>query len=83
MAAGKTLRVAVQFKRLNWKVLCTHCHGHAPNLALRDACYTADILKVLFEMAREICQLVKESPQRYNRLEEVRKKSKNQAKKHA
>ena len=81
--AGKTLRVPAQFKKLYVKMLYTHSHGHALNLAVRDVCYKVDILKVLFEMAREICKLVKESPQRYNRLVEVRKKSKNQAKKHA
>ena len=78
--AGKTLGVAVQFKKLNTKMLYTHCHGHALNLAVKDACFKVDMLKMTFEMTREICKLVKESPQRNNRLEEIRKTTKNQAK---
>ena len=57
-------------------MLYTHCHGHAQNVAVKDACFKVDILKVTFEMTREICKLVKESPQRNNRLEEIRKQPK-------
>ena len=78
--AGKTSEVTVQFKRLNTKMLYTHCHGHALNLAVKDACFKEDMLKMTFEMTREICKLVKESPQRNNRIEEIRKTTKNQAK---
>ena len=38
------------------------------------------MLKMTFEMTREICKLVKESPQRNNRLEEIRKTTKYQVK---
>ena len=61
-------------------MLYTHCHAHAQNVAVKDACFKVDILKVTFEMTREICKLVKEFPQRNNRLEEIRKTTKNQAK---
>ena len=45
-------------------MLYKRCHGHALNLAVKDACFKVDMLKMTFEMTREICQLVKESPQR-------------------
>ena len=68
-----------QFKNFNTKMLYTHCHGHAQNVAVKDACFKVDI-KVTFEMTREICKLIKESLRRNNRIEEIRKTTKNQAK---
>ena len=78
--AGKTSGVAAQFKKLNTKMLYTHCHGHALNLDVKGVCFKVDMLKMTFEMTRGICKLVKESPQRNNMLEEIRKTTKNQAK---
>ena len=78
--AGKTSGVAAQFKKLNTKMLYTHCHGHALNLDVKGVCFKVDMLKMTFEMTRETCKLVKESPQRNNMLEEIRKTTKNQAK---
>ena len=78
--AGKTSGVTVQFKKLNTKMLYTHCHGHALNLAVKDVCFKVDVLKMTFEITREICKLVKESPQRNNKLEEIRKTTNYQAK---
>ena len=49
-------------------------------LSCENACFKVDILKMTFEMTRKICKLVKESPQRNNRLEEIRKTTKNEAK---
>lgn len=48
--AGKTLGIAAQFKKLNPKMPYRHCHGYALNLAVKDACFKVDILKVTFEM---------------------------------
>ena len=39
-----------------------------------------DRKKVTFELTREICKLVNESPQRNNMFQEIRKTTKNQAK---
>ena len=69
--AGKILGIAAQFKKLNPKMPYRHCHGYALNLAVKDACFKVDILKVTSEMTREISKLVKESPQRNNWLEEI------------
>ena len=78
--AGKTSGVAAQFKKLNTKMIYTHCHGHALNLAVKDACFKVDMLKMTFEMIREVCKRVEESLQRNNRLEKIRKTTKIQAK---
>ena len=67
-------------KKSIWKCYYTHCHGHLLNLAVKDVCFKVDILKVTFEMTSEICKLVEESLQRNNRLEEMKKTTKNQAK---
>ena len=56
---GKTSGIAAQFKKLNTKMLYTHCHGHALNVVVKDAYFKIDMLKMAFEMAREICKLVK------------------------
>ena len=74
--AGKTSGVAAQFERLNPKLLYRHCPGHVLNLAVKEACFKVNIPKVTFEMTREICKLVKESRQRNNRLEEIKKQPK-------
>ena len=52
-------------------------NSHALNLAVKDACFKVDMLKTTFEMMGEICKLVKESLQRKNRLEEIKKATKN------
>ena len=78
--AGKTSGVAAQFKKVNPKMLFIHYHGHALKLAVKDACFKLAILKVTFEMTREICKLVKDSPQRNSRFEETRKTTKNKKK---
>ena len=77
---GKTSGVAAEFKKLSTKMLYTHYHGHALNLAVKDVCFEVDMVKVTFEMTREICKLVKELSQRNNRLQEIRKTTKNQGK---
>ena len=78
--SGKRSGVATQFKSLNPKMLYTHCHGHALNLAVKDACSQVSALKETFEMAREITKLVKDSPQRNMKLEEIRKTTVNECK---
>ena len=78
--ARKASRVAAHFKKRNTKMLYTHCQGHALNLAVENASFEVNMLKVTFEMTREICKLVKESQQRNNVLQEIRKTTKNQSK---
>ena len=56
--------VATQIKALNGKCLFTNCYGHKLNLAVGDSIKAALCLSETFEVVREICKLVKKSPQR-------------------
>ena len=75
---GKKSGVSVQFKNHYPKILYTHCYGHALNLAVKDACTKVEILKETFEIVWEINKLVKDSPQRSMKLEELRKAGVNE-----
>ena len=68
--SGIKTGVATQLKAINKKMLFTHCHGHALNLAIKDACTKITCLSEAFETTREICKLVKKSPQRDTMLKE-------------
>lgn len=78
--SGKVNGVATQFKLENEKMLFTHCYGHALNLAIKDACNKIECLKEAFDSTKEICKLVKKSPQRDTKLAEIRSATKNQEK---
>eukprot|EP00112_Aurelia_sp_Birch-Aquarium-sp1_P015994 Seg3588.3 transcript_id=Seg3588.3/GoldUCD/mRNA.D3Y31 product="Zinc finger MYM-type protein 1" protein_id=Seg3588.3/GoldUCD/D3Y31 len=79
MAGAKT-GVATQIKAINGKCLYTHCYGHALNLAVGDSIKSVECLKGVFEVVREICKLIKKSPKRNTKLDDMRKKSKNDSK---
>ena len=49
----------------------THCYGHVLNLAIGT---------FPFETAHEICKLVKKSPQRDTKLDEIQSSTKNESK---
>ena len=72
--------VATQLKAINNKMLFTHCYGHALNLAVKDACTKIEALREAFEAAREISKLVKKSPQRDTKLQEMRNTKENKTK---
>ena len=57
-----------------------HCYGHALNLVVKDSCIKVKCLKETFEAVREISLLVKKSPKRNTKLDEIRNHSKNDAK---
>ena len=69
--------VVTQIKSFNGKCLCTHCYGHALNLAIGDVIKSIPGLRETFETAREICKLSKISPQRDTKLDEIRSSTKN------
>ena len=77
---GANTGVAAQFKSLNGKMLYVHCYGHALNLVVKDSCIKVKCLKETFEAVREISLLVKKSPKRNTKLDEIRNHSKNDAK---
>ena len=78
--AGAKSGVATRFKEMNKKCLYTHCYGHALNLAVGDAVKKVSCLSDAFCAASEICKLVKKSPQRNTKLDELRERRKNSAK---
>ncbi|KAJ8028305.1 Zinc finger MYM-type protein 1 [Holothuria leucospilota] len=76
--SGTKSGVATRFKALNKKCLYTHCYGHALNLAVCDSVKSVGCLKEVFETAFEICKLIKKSPKRDSKLDEIRKETKNE-----
>jgi len=78
--SGVKSGVATQLKALNKKILFTHCYGHALNLAVKDSCTKIESLREAFETTREICKLVKKSPQRETKLKSLRNTAENKAK---
>ena len=79
MAGAKT-GVATQIKAINGKCIYTHCYGHALNFAVGDSIKSVECLKGVFEVVHEICKLVKKSPKRNTKLDEMKKQSKNDSK---
>ena len=70
--SGKLSGVAIQLKSLNGKCLYTHCYGHALNLDVGDIIKSIHSLLETFDTNHEICKLVKISPQRDKKLDEIR-----------
>ena len=77
---GANTGVTAQFKSLNGKMWYVQCYGHALNLVVKDSCIKVKCLKETFEAVREISLLVKKSPKRNTKLDEIRNHSKNDAK---
>ena len=77
---GAKSGVATQIKAINGKCLYTHCYGHALNLAVNDSIKSVACLKGVFEVVHEICKLIKKSPKRNTKLDEIRKQSNNDSK---
>ena len=77
--AGEKIGVARQIKALNSKCLYTHCYGHALNLAVADAIKSVKCISDFLETVREIAQLVKKSPQRYTKLDNIRAEIQNES----
>ncbi|XP_029208676.2 zinc finger MYM-type protein 1-like [Acropora millepora] len=75
--AGEKTGVATQIKALNSKCLYTHCYGHALNLAVADAIKSVKCISDSLETVREIAKLVKKSPQKNTKLDEIRAETQN------
>ena len=70
--AGHKTGVATQINALNGKCLFIHCYRHALNLAVGDSIKAVSCLNETFEVVREICKLVKKSPQKGTHLSKLR-----------
>ena len=69
--AGEKTEVATQIKTKNGKCLYTHCYGHASNLAVADAIKSVKCSNDSLYTVREIGKLVKKSPQRNTKLDNL------------
>ena len=78
--AGHKNGVAAKIKDENPTCLYTHCYDHALNLFVKDACTEVPTLTETFAITKEICKLIKKSPQRETLLKKLRKESENDAK---
>ena len=78
--AGTKSGVAIELKLLNGKCLFTHCYGYALNLPVGDVIRNLKYLKEMFCTAYKICKLVKKSPKRNTRLDQIRNSTKNESK---
>ena len=72
--------VGAKIKEENPKCLYTHCYGHAFNLCVKDACTEVPTRTGTFAITKEICKLLKKSPQRETLLKKLRKERENDAK---
>ena len=69
--------VTTHIKGLNKKILYTHCYGHALNLAVNDCIRKVEVLKDARVMIKGVCNLVKKSPSRENKLNKICETTKN------
>ena len=77
---GTKSGVATQLNLLNGKCLFTHCYGHVLNIAVGDVIRNFKDLKEMFSTAYEICKLVKKSPKRNARPDQIRNSTKHESK---
>ena len=77
---GDKYGIVKGFKDLNSEMFAVHCFWDLLNLSLSDPINKVKSIKSIFSTKTEICILVKKSPQRDIKLEEMHKVSKNQYK---
>jgi hypothetical protein len=69
--AGRKSGVQARIKEIEPKALFNHCHGHLLNLACADNIKQNEALRNALDTAYEITNLVKKSPQRETKLEQL------------
>ena len=72
--------MATQIKSISPKCLFTHCYGHALNLAVGDVFENVPQLREVLDTAYEICKLIKKSPKRNTKTDQLRNETKNDLK---
>ena len=75
---GKKNGVCTVIKELNPKCLFTHYYGHALNLAIGDSIKAIKLLSETFGTIKEVCKLIKKSPERETVLKKLRELSENE-----
>ena len=61
-------------------MLVSHCYGHARNLAINDAVKNIRNVYDAFEVANEVCKLIKKSLRRNTDFNKIRNEMKNDTK---
>jgi hypothetical protein len=69
--AGRKSGVQTRIKEIEPKALFNHCHGHLLNIACADNIKQNEALHNALDTAYEITKLVKKSPQRDTKLEQL------------
>ena len=71
--SGAKKGVGTNFKLDESRALFTHCYDHSLNLAASDSMKTSRIMEDALETTHEITKLIKYSPKREVKLEQIRK----------
>ena len=69
---GKRFGVTAQTKRVQPKVIETHCHRYSLNLLVKDATKSNRLINDVLEIVVEITKLIKFSPKRGQHLGAVK-----------
>ena len=70
--AGTKGGVATLMKLVEQRALCTHCYGHATNLACSDSIRQVKCVRDANDTVNEISKLVRKSPKRDSHLEKMK-----------
>ena len=73
---GKKSGVAKQIKEIEWRALFTHCYTHSLNLAVGDSIKNSRIMRDALDTTLEITKLIKKSPKRDSKLDEIKSEAK-------
>ena len=69
----------MQIKTINGRCLYTHCYGHALHLAVADCIKSVPCISDSLDTVCKIGKLVKKSPQRNTKLDNIRADTKNES----
>jgi len=69
---GSKTGVATKFQKVENRAVYIHCHGHLVNLAASDCIKKSKILNDSLEYAIEIVKLIKLSPKRESKLNQIK-----------
>ena len=71
MARSRT-GTATQLRHVEERAICTHCYGHALNLAVADVVKQSKVIRDVLDTVGEINKLLKYSPRRDSLFEQLK-----------
>ena len=75
--SGSKTGVVTKIQEIEKKAVYIHCHGHLVNLATADCLKKSRILKDVLEYSIEIVKLIKKSPKRESKLNQINQEAGN------